>query len=143
MIFGIGGVSSLTGTQAFLGSMVPVRPKVLIYAYGTNDTDSNLAQYQFQFWIVKRWCEIYGVIFAPVVLGNTPSKTFTNMNAFILAQAALYPNIRPIRWDYAVTANNDGTTYVAGNYIDQIHLTQAAQPLLVPPVFAAVPELLQ
>jgi hypothetical protein len=65
------------------------------------------------------------------------------MNSFILAQAALYSNIRPIRWDYALTLNNDGTTYVSGNYMDQIHPTQAAQSLLVAPVFAAVPELLQ
>jgi hypothetical protein len=143
LIWGVGGAASPLGTTAFLGDFVSARPKVLIYAFGTNDTDSNLAQYKFNFWIVKRWCEIYGVIFAPVVLGNTPSKTFTNMNAFILAQAALFPNIRPIRWDYAITLNHDGTTYVPGNYIDQIHPTQAAQPLLVYPVFDAVPELLE
>jgi hypothetical protein len=143
MIFGVGGASSPLATQAFLGSMMPIRPKVLIFAMGTNDTDANLAQYKFHFWINKRWCEIYGVIFAPVVLGSTPAKTFTDMNAFILAQAALSSNIRPIRWDYALTLNNDGTTYVSGNYMDQIHPTQAVQSLLVAPVFAAVPELLQ
>lgn len=110
---GSGVIAAHDGATGFefiplmINEMIGMKPDWLVEVFGTNDTDTNLAAYTAQLDALLAACDANGIRLAVAILPPATGRTLTQINAYKLA----LPNrVRKIRFDLALTTNNDGTT---------------------------------
>jgi lysophospholipase L1-like esterase len=131
------------GTSAdyshFVNDLLTQRPKAILSYFGTNDGDAGLASFsQNKNWLVAV-CKAAGIqVGFGVVSPNNTGTTYGTLNTFLLALAA---DVKKIRFDYALTTNNDGVTWNASLFQDVNHPTAAGHAAMYARIQADWPEL--
>lgn len=138
-------IAGLSGSKAdeiaplLLNEIPAIKPEWIISSFGTNDMDSGLATFQTNMNNLVSYCSANGVNLAVAKIQPIPSRTFTNLNAFI---DTLPQWVRRIRMDLALTTGNDGTTFNAANYgTDQLHPNATGHALMAARVAVDLPEI--
>lgn len=137
-IAGLDGTTAGAGLPHFLSVARLLKPKYLVWSYGTNDTDTGLAAYQTAYTRVRELCDAYGITMVICTVQPIPTRTFTNLNAFIRGLTG----VKIVQFDRAITTGNDGVTFNVANYQgDNIHPNATGHALLFARFAIDVPEL--
>ena len=138
-------IAGLSGSKAdeiaplLLNEIPAIKPEWIISNFGTNDMDSSLATFQTNINSLVSYCSTKGINLAVAKIQPIPSRTFTNLNAFI---DTLPHWVRRIRMDLALTTGNDGTTFNSANYgTDQLHPNATGHALMAARVVVDLPEI--
>ena len=122
---GLGCVAAIDGGKTDMltlitsGDAIGLKPDWILCDLGTNDRDASINSYTTNINNLVSYCQANNIQLALAVHPPIPTYgTYTVLNSFVLG----LKGVHFLRWDLALTLNNDGVTFVSGNYFgDQIH----------------------
>lgn len=143
---GLGVVCALDGARSDIatlmttaGDIVGLKPDWIVSYFGTNDRDTGLAAFQTNTDALRTYCNTNGIQLALGVPPYLPVYgTYTAIRAYLLGLT----DVTLIRFDLALTANNDGVTFVPSNYsVDQIHPNATGHEIMFQRTLVDIPML--
>jgi hypothetical protein len=146
----LGGMVALGGVSNATSAMLPRRIagelaafvacgrlKWVIVYLGTNDQDSSLASFSTNVDALRTYCNANDLRLAVGVIAPGDGRAVTNLNSYLLGLT----DVRHIRFDRALSINNDGITKDATKYAEAVHPNALGNLAMYQRVLIDVPEL--